>query len=371
MLYHHSNQPYLEAATEAAARARVKMQTLIDTGVESAAHTIARVMSEIPSDMLIRQHAMDVSASNGHVFITAPAAVTGVPSRMALSGHAFAQLCQRAEMPTAYARELLDAGPWGAALLSKNFTELLHNHDDARALVRVVDGKVRGILSDSYKRIDSRPLVESFCTAAQEAHLVPVMGHATETRVALKAMLPAVFEPAPGEVVAFGLEWENSDYGAGAHACRVFMLRLWCTNFAIAERAFRQVHLGRRMDDVSFSARTYQLETAAQASALGDIVSSALAPDRVQAYCQVIADAANAPIDATKEIAKLKALTKGERNTVTEAYNSADVEMLPAGNTMWRLSNALSWVAQKCETDDRRLELEKIAGDVLPELRAA
>jgi hypothetical protein len=362
-LYHHDGRPYIEAATEAAAQARAKMQETIDKGRASAEHTIARVMQDVPQDALIRTHAIELDASNGKVRLG--------NTDKTLSNHALTQLCQSAGMPGAYARELLAAGSWGEQLLTRNLTDLLRNHDDERKLVRMVGGQVRGILSDSYKRLDSRPLVEAFCGAAQAGGLVPVMGHATETRVALKAMLPAVFEPAPHEVVAFGLEWENSDFGAGAHSCRVFMLRLWCTNFAIAERALRQVHLGRQIEDVAFSQKTYQLEAKHAASALGDIVRAALTPDRVQSYCDVIAAADAQKIDADAEISKLKALTKGERGIVADAYRSADVEMLPPGNTMWRLSNALSWVAQKADGDDRRLELEKLAGDVLPIAKAA
>jgi hypothetical protein len=95
-------------------------------------------------------------------------------------------------------------------------------------------------------------------------------------------------------------------------------------------------------------------------------VASALTPDRVRAYCDVITQAAAEKIDAGAELKKLKAITKGERDTIVDAFNSPDVEMMPAGNTLWRLSNAISWVAQKADGDDRRLELEKIAGDLLP-----
>lgn len=354
------------------------MQDTIDKGRASAERTIATVMRDVPQDALIRAHALQLDAAQGklslHINNAEALGFNGagrINDRQDFTSHAFGQLCQVAGMPTSYARELLSAGPWGEQLLTRNLTDLLRNHDDEKKLVRMVGGQVRGVLSDSYKRLDSRPLVEAFCTAAQAAKLVPVMGHATETRVALKAMLPAVFEPAPNEIVAFGLEWGNSDVGAGTNHINVFMLRLWCTNFAITERAMRQVHLGKKLDDVAFSKETYALEAQASASALRDIVSSALSPERVQAYCSVITAAANEQIDPNKEIAKLKALTKGERELVTDAFRSADVEMLPPGNTMWRLSNALSWVAQSAPDEDRRLEFEKLAGDVLPMKQAA
>ena len=61
-----------------------------------------------------------------------------------------------------------------------------------------------------------------------------------------------------------------------------------------------------------------------------------------------------------------KALLKSESDAVIEAYNSPDTYNLPAGNTTWRLSNAISWIAGSTEDAERKLELMKIAGEVLP-----
>ncbi|HEX8802366.1 MAG TPA: hypothetical protein VF772_27335 [Terriglobales bacterium] len=60
-----------------------------------------------------------------------------------------------------------------------------------------------------------------------------------------------------------------------------------------------------------------------------------------------------------------KALQKHEADSVVEAYNSADTVSMPAGNTMWRLSNAISWVAGETEDAERKLEISKLAGQVL------
>jgi hypothetical protein len=53
-------------------------------------------------------------------------------------------------------------------------------------------------------------------------------------------------------------------------------------------------------------------------------------------------------------------------NLDQRAYNSPDTYNLPAGNTTWRLSNAISWIAGKTEDSERKLELMKLAGEVLP-----
>ena len=60
-----------------------------------------------------------------------------------------------------------------------------------------------------------------------------------------------------------------------------------------------------------------------------------------------------------------KALQKQEADSVVDAYNSPDTFNMPAGNSIWRLSNAISWVAGKTEDAERKLEISKLAGQLL------
>jgi Universal stress protein family len=48
------------------------------------------------------------------------------------------------------------------------------------------------------------------------------------TKIAIQAIMPEVYEPVPGEVVAFGLSLENSDFGNGALSLRAY-LAFWRT----------------------------------------------------------------------------------------------------------------------------------------------
>ena len=70
---------------------------------------------------------------------------------------------------------------------------------------------MRGWLSDRYRRLDSRPFFEALAEEAVRAGAVPVDGVVTETRVALKLVLPEILEPIPGEFLVIGGEWSNSD----------------------------------------------------------------------------------------------------------------------------------------------------------------
>ena len=55
-----------------------------------------------------------------------------------------------------------------------------------------------------------------------------------------------------------------------------------------------------------------------------------------------------------------KTLNKGEAEAAFNAYNSPDVYNLPAGNTAWRLSNAISWIAGQTEEPERKLDLMRL-----------
>jgi hypothetical protein len=234
-------------------------------------------------------------------------------------------------------------------------------------LVRTLNGEVRGFLSDSYRRLDSRPIIEAFVTGVQRLGALPYKGIVSDTKVAIQAILPDVFEAIPGEVIAFVLSLENSDFGNGALSLRVGALRIWCDNLAVFEENMRQIHLGRRLDEnVVFSQKTYLLDTKTTVSALGDIIGVQLNREGLKRRMELLAVTAQRAVEPQAAMKLLKdSLGVGQAQAVIDAYKSADIEMLPAGNNAWRLSNAISWVGGKETDGEKKLELLKLAGRVL------
>lgn len=400
MLEHMSSRPYQVAADEASARAKDKLGEIIERGKTSGMRVIEKVMTEVPKDQIVKGNVINFysevddndlppgilasfpqhidppmwNQNQTPVTIADTLEATELANQtkerdvLSLHKHALSQICQRVGLPWKYAQALqdVDIESWGLPLLAHNLNEL-YSHQNSRYLLRSYDGQLRGFLSDRYRRLDSRPLVDAFAGACRDIGAVPVEGYATDTKVALKAMLPIIFEPAPNEVVAFYVYWGNSDYGNGAHELKVGILRLWCTNHMIMDDVLRQVHIGKRLsENISWSQRTYDLDTKAVASAIKDMVSQSLSQDRTTQLCDAIKNAHEENIDATKAISKFKKdMNKGEVQKVVEAFNSPDVENLPPGNTMWRLSNAISWVAGKTEDTERKLDLMKVAGKAM------
>lgn len=361
--------------SEAAPRAREILERKIQDGRKSALALFERINTEAPQDSIAKGSALRFGT---HVFETIERLHGGEPKPELVMGygdtgarihkHALGQLASKAGVPGAYAAEMAQGELWQRKLIAGVLNEHYHQgNPNGRYLVRNVKGEVRGFLSDKYRRLDSRPLVEAFAEECGKVGAVPVDGIWSDTRVSLRALLPSVFEPVSGEVIALGVEWGNSDFGAAMHAVRAFILRVWCLNGATMENALAQVHLGRGIsDDIELSAQTYRLDTKASISALRDVVGNVLAPQKVAALCAGIQQAHENKVDWKNVKAGLaKSLLKGEMAAAEAAFNSPDVVNLPAGNTMWRVSNALSWIAGSTEDADRKLELQRLAGQVI------
>lgn len=398
--------------TEVTNAFRAKLEGIIEDGRSSAKRTIETVMREVPQDLIVRSKAMQFTPTPSSILAALPPynplipkpirqihpidneLPAGIADTLAKSqatgfgkqkptasprieytihNHPLSQMCYRVGVPWKYAQHLMGQGNWGNELLAHSLRQHFLNSEARRFLVRSYNGQIRGFLSDRFRRLDSRPLVEAFCEACQNIGAVPVMGRATDTKVELKAMIPIVFEPVDGEVVGFYVNWSNSDYGNGAHELSSGIIRLQCTNLAVMDTSIRNVHHGRRLDDsIKYSQRTYDLDNRAMASAIKDTVEQLLGEETTTALCESIRASHEEKLSPNQMVARLKKeLNKGETQSVIDAFNSPDVEMLPPGNSLWRLSNAISWVANNTEDTERRMDLERVAGKALAWANAA
>jgi hypothetical protein len=128
----------------------------------------------------------------------------------------------------------------------------------------------------------------------------------------------------------------------------------------------KQRHLGGRLtEDMELSQRTYELDTATMASATRDIVAGILSPKAIDDQCNLVRSAHSRETDWHQAFRSIRSLTKAEENKAKDAFEGEDTVMLPPGKTVWRFSNALSWVANTCSDPERKLELQQVAGSVL------
>jgi hypothetical protein len=340
-------------------QAITKLNRLIEDGRQNAGQVIEHVMNHQPQDFIVKANALQFTGNSG-LKVALNNAEFGV-HRFALG-----QIAENANLPVKFL-DSLTASDWGRALVAHNFNEIFKHRSGKRHLVRTVNGgEVRGFLSDSYRRLDSRPLVEAFVSGVQKLGALPYKGDVMDTKINIAAIVPEVYEVA-GEVLAFVISFENSDFGNGAVSLRVGLVRIWCDNLHIFEESLRQIHLGKRLaDDILYSRQTYELDTKTTVSALNDMIAAQINREGIQKRMELVTASSQKAVDPAQAQKMLKEmLGTAKAQEVIDAYKSADIEMLPAGNDVWRLSNAISWVAGKETDGEKRLDLMKLAGKVL------
>ncbi|MDP9151977.1 MAG: hypothetical protein M3O36_18800 [Myxococcota bacterium] len=348
---------------DTAGRYRAILQRKIDEGARRAAGVITAIQQDQPRDQIL-----PMRAAGFHVAPTGGICIQVGAEHYEPTDFALGQIAGRAGIPLPYLRDLTapQANGWQHELATQILSQHYSHANDGRVLVRSVRGQLRGWLSNRYRRLDSRPLVEALADEAQKAGAIPIDGIVTPTRVAIKLVLPEILEPIAGEFLVSGGEWSNSDYGNGVHSFRMFVLRVACLNGMTAENVLKQIHLGARLsDNIEFSERTHRLDTAASVSALRDVVRGALGPTSRDELMTTIRDAHQREMTKTQVSQTTRSLPKPVQKSVVDAFESSDVINLPEGPTAWRASNAISWIARHTQDDELRLDLERLAGTVI------
>jgi hypothetical protein len=125
----------------------------------------------------------------------------------------------------------------------------------------------------------------------------------------------------------------------------------------------KQVHLGGRLsDEIEFSDRTHRLDTAASVSALRDVVRGAFSLVGRDRLLESICASHDRTMNKSQLSTATRALPKTVQKSVLDAFESNDVINLPEGQTAWRASNAISWIARNTVDPELRLDLERAAG---------
>jgi hypothetical protein len=386
-----------ENAVEVGDARHAKLNRWIDEGKQDAKDVFTKLATNVPRDFLVDTNELDFDIRSGRIFVQT------ADNEFQLHRHAVNQMVARTNILTGQvANKMIDAATeddrWGRELLLHNLRTIFHKNDRERVLMRAVpilsggqppvaqDYEVRGFLSDKYRRLNCGPIFEQFAqTAMSEFGAVPVQMQARnrtfrasyyhDIRVGFSLFLPFVFSPIDGmrnEVMIIGLMVQNSDFGGAAFSVSMIVIRIQCSNLMVTENELRKVHLGARLaEDIRFSEDTYQKDTETMALATRDIVRTLFSEERVNGYTGRINRAAQQEVDADALMAKLRAsghLLKSDEKEIKKLYNSADIELMPAGNTAWRATNAIALFANELDAEgksERAVEMRHAAGVVL------
>jgi len=288
-----------------------------------------------------------------------------------LHHNALMQLAEKFGVPQRYLKELASTD-WGRKLAQQVLTDHKNNIARQRVLIRTVGDQARAVLSDKYRRLNSDKIYTSFIEESRNAGAQLYEAEHTDTKSYISTIIPQVFEiPTENNGLVhsvFGARIANSDYGDGALEVRAFQMNCVCLNGMVSESQLKQIHLGKRLpDNVSFSDNTYRLDTAAMASAVGDIMKNVLSVERIKESAAAIKAASGELIDLDTEIKKLPrmGMLKSEVEQVEKRLmNSDEAQGITGKPTRWKLSQAITSVSNEIG-ERRRQELNELAGQLI------
>jgi hypothetical protein len=349
-----------------------KLNGMLVTGAGTM-HKVEQIMNEFQTreDKILHPSLIQMVPSDDHTAFNFQLA----GERVDFTEHSLRQMLERLGFPKNFYDKLQSGDAWSVDLLMHNFKELSQHMIKDRVLIRQVGSTIKGYLSSKYKIINSAPMIATFIEKGLQFGFKPVEGWCTDTRHSIKLLHPDMYSPTANEVVCFGLELTNSDYGAGAFQIAFFIARIRCSNLMRSgDSITRSVHLGRRFkdDQVFISQETHDLDTKAMVSAIKDIVETGV-EQKAEATCKLIEHATEQSVsdEEAKNVFKslrLKGLlTKDMEETANSFYqNVEEINMLPKERDAWRLSNVLSLMAQSNKiTGDKALDLQTASHDII------
>lgn len=290
-----------------------------------------------------------------------------------LHAHAVGQIADRMGIPQRYLRTLAGGEEWQVLLAAQILNEHSGWTQRSRVLVRTVGKQVRGILSDSYRRLNSVEILTAFVEEASNQGAVISDAYMNDTKVWAETILPqpiVVPTAKNGDVVIFaGARFSTSDYGDGAVDMRAFLLNGACLNGMVRESVMRQMHLGAKLpDSLAISQRTYELDTKTTVSAVRDLTRGLFLPENIKQQAYEIQGASEMEVDLEKEIKKLTSngsLLKAEGQEVEKLLMKNDPnDGVQGASTLWKLTQAITAHARTL-TPERSRELHEISGQLM------
>lgn len=293
--------------------------------------------------------------------------------QFSLHANAIGQLADRMGIPQRYLRTLAGGAEWQIALAATMLNEHSGWTQRSRVLVRTVGTQVRGVLSDSYRRLNSVEILTAFVQEAAQQGAVISDAYMNDTKVWAETILPqplVIPTAKNGDVIIFaGARFSTSDYGDGAVDMRSFLLNGACLNGMVRESVMKQVHLGSKLpDNLRLSQETYELDTKTTVSAVRDLTSGLFSRETLMQKAYEIQGASEMEVDLDRELNNLTKnghLLKQEGQEVQKILMRNDPEDgVQGAATLWKLTQAITAHAREL-TPERSRELHEISGSLM------
>ncbi len=291
-----------------------------------------------------------------------------VASEYGVTDLARRQLADKLKIPFAYFERMRGEQP---ALLDSNVNTWLQSDGDRR-MIRTLDGQVRAVLSDRYRRLDNFDLAENVLPILQRlegARFESV--ELTDTKMYLKVVAPRVgFEVSPGDMVQAGIVISNSEVGCGTLSVQPLIFRLVCRNGLIAaDHTLRKTHVGRTLAAEVESSNFYRDDTLAADDRafflkIRDVVEAAVSETTFRQIALKMRKTREIPLTgdpvrAVEVLANRYTLNDTERAGVLR-------HLIVEGDlTAYGLVNAVTHYSQEVADYDRATDFEALGGKLI------
>jgi len=297
--------------------------------------------------------------------------VDGTTKQHNITNWAHNQISNKTGIPKRYYDKMREEGKLD--LLADNINTWMP--DKEKRMVRVLDNNVRALLSSRYRVIDNYDIMmlslEQFKYMMNKKNIsIDIKSqNLTETNLYIKATSPDL----TGEVFKFrnktepvhgGIIIQNSEVGAGSFQVKPFINVLVCQNGLIGEHAFKRVHIGRDRGTgfVNWSEDTQRLEDETLWAKIRDMIQSTFNPEIFHKWMDEINEVSTIEVEkpskAIDNVIKHYNINKGMKDDLLNQF----AKETP---TQWGVSMAMTQVAQKTDSYEDQIKMEKIGADLL------
>jgi len=277
-----------------------------------------------------------------------------------LTEWAHLQLAEKTGIPKKYYDRMREAGEF--KLLADNINTWLR---DGKRLIRILDGKVRTILSDRYRIIDNYDLVFLALDEFQKKETIEIYRiDLTETMLYIKAIDRTLTDTIKEQDIVYGgLVIRNSEVGASALRIEPFIFRKVCSNGLILPKTLKKIHLGRQIteiEDIDWSDETKELEDKAFWSKVRDVIRATFDKQTFQSWVEKLKESTKVeikkPMEAVNNIVGHLGLSEEQKQKLLMHFSEP---------TKYGLINAVTNLASQTKNVDEQIKLEEFAGQIL------
>ena len=297
-----------------------------------------------------------------------------------INDYAHGQFASHLNIPKVYYDRMREQAP---ALLADNVNEWLHRDPKTKRMVRTLDGRVRGFLSDRYRSLDNFDLAETTFPVLGKMKAQVISAELTEKRFYIKAIFPDLCENVPAGVtlgaghdridsIIAAVYISNSEVGAGSLRVEAGCFNTWCTNLAgFSNSSMRKYHIGRsaaaELDAAveCFTDATKRADDAAFWMKVRDVVASSCNVEAFKSQVEKMRIASGDRIES-EDFPKVIEVTRKKLGLGENLQNGLLKRLIEGQSfTRWGVMNAITRVAEDQVDYDVATDLERVGGQVL------